>query len=87
MNENMEQVVTKAVEPAMDIVEATAKKSGKTAAMVVGIVAGTFVITSIVIGGVKLGANAIAKHKENKALRKPTNVVEPTQEQLDEVTE
>lgn len=87
MNENMEQVVTKAVEPAMDIIEATAKKSGKSAAIVAGFAAGAIVIGGIIVGGVKLGAKAIAKHKENKALRKPTNVVEPTQEQLDEVTE
>ena len=87
MNEEVKTVVNKAMNPAMDIVEATASKPGKSAAVVVGFTAGAIILGGIIVGGVKLGAKAIAKHKEKKAMRKPTNVVEPTQEQLNEVTE
>ena len=88
-NNVMETVINEAAQPAMDIVEATVNKSGNTAGIVAAAAGGVMLVGACVVGVVKLLVPAIKKHAEQKKIRKPDEgtVVEPTQEQLDEVTQ
>lgn len=86
--EEMSTVINEAVQPAMDLVEATAKKSGKGAVVIVAAAAGVMAVGALIVGGVKLGANLIKEHNAKKEMRKPDDgtVVEVTHEQAVELS-
>lgn len=85
MNEEM-NIVEEAMEPAMDIVEASASKSGM--GTVGFVVLGTTVVaaTALAVKGIMWGVKTLKEHKSKKELRQPEEIVEPTDEQIEEVT-
>lgn len=86
MNEEMNTVVNEAAEPMMDFVEASANASGKGAGGFVAAGVGLVAAIALVVGGIKFGVDKYKEHQSKKELRQPEEIVEPTPEQLDEVT-
>lgn len=85
MSKEFEKTVEEAMEPAMDIVEATAEKSGMGAAAVVAIGTGVVAVTALVVTGISFGVKALKERKSKKELHKPEGIVEVTDEQVEEV--
>ena len=84
--EEMNTVVNEAMEPTMDIVEASTSNSGK--GTIGFIVLGTTMVagTALAVKGIMWGMKALKNLKANKELRQPEEVVEITDEQIEEVT-
>ena len=89
MNENINNPINKAMEPAVDIIEAAEGKTTKgAAAVVVACVAGLMTAATLIVGGVKFGAKVLKEQKAKKELRQPddNNPVEVTDEMVEEAT-
>lgn len=84
--DEIKNTVEEAMEPAMDIVEASAGKTGMGALGFIVAGAGVVAATALVVKGIMWGVETLKEHQSKKELRKPDTIVEPTQEQLDEAT-